>query len=252
MTHGFGKKSYHLPVLPAVEGHAQRSAWVSAGWLDWWCWPGMPSPLATASSSLRSEPRPATQDSGVITSALKIEGACHGQTVSLWSSTTHLNQGQVFVLTVPLCSRWRTCAAGAKLPASVGGSPSAPGGPPTTRSVHPSTRRWWPRPSGHSRSSRSPFCSPAPCAAGRCCWFLRQTWWTSPEAPETPKLDITTDTGHSSVNALILIHQPCNKYHLCEAYYSFYSMRQCMISIQLNIFNPMTWKSTMFCHQWGW
>lgn len=85
MTDGLRKKWHHLPVQLAVEGHAQRSAWVSAGWLDWWCWLGTPSPLAAASSSLRSEPRPTTQDS-VVTSTLKIEAACHGQTVYLWSS----------------------------------------------------------------------------------------------------------------------------------------------------------------------
>ena len=180
------KRSDHLPVRLAVEGHAQKSAWVSAGWLGWWCWLGTPSPLAAASSCPRSEPRPTTQDS-IVTSVLKIEAACPRLSTfeTAMKSTVHLNHRLVFVLTVPLCSQWRTCAAGAMLPTSVCGSPSAPGGRPTTRSGRPSTQRWWLRPSGRSLSSRSPFCSPAPCAAGQCCWFLWQTWWISPGAPGT-------------------------------------------------------------------
>lgn len=62
LTKGFIKKMRDLPVQQAAEGHAQKSAWVSAGWLDWWCWLGTPSLLAAASSSLRSAPTPTPQD----------------------------------------------------------------------------------------------------------------------------------------------------------------------------------------------
>lgn len=89
-----------------------------------------------------------------------------------------------FVFTLPLCSRWRTCVAVGMLPASACGSPWVPGGQPRTHSDRPSTQRSWLHQSGRSQSSRSPFCSLAPCAARQCSWFLRQTWWTSPEVPE--------------------------------------------------------------------
>lgn len=176
VTDGFIQRLYHLPVRLAAEGHAQRSAWVSAGWQDWWCWLGTPSPLAAASSSLRSEPTPTPQDSIVMIK----NRICMSRPDSLplkwrWRTQVHPSHGLISVLTVPLCSLWKTCAAGAMLQASVFGSPSAPGGRPMTHSVRPSTQRWWLRQNGRSRSSRSPFCSPAPCAACQCCWFLRQT-----------------------------------------------------------------------------
>lgn len=86
------------------------------------------------------------------------------------------------------------------LPASAFGFPSAPGGRPMIHSVHPSTLLWWLHQNGHIWSFHSPICSPAPSAAGQCCWFLWQTWWISPVEPVIHKESI--DSGWSIIKEM--------------------------------------------------